>query len=97
MAHSIPWMNRSEFEKQSTYLFGLYSRIERDFLELFDFIPLREDYLCIESSWLADYILRVTPLLSKAFRLLTFGPPFKTSMAGNEELKSNKEKSEYLK
>ena len=73
------WIDQNDFNRQCDYLFGAYFRLEKDFLEYLEYVPYREDHLHVSSSRLADFILRIPPLLAISFRSLTFGERMKGS------------------
>lgn len=73
------WIDTDDFDRQCEYLLGAYSRLEKDFLEYLEYVPYKEDHLHVSSSRLADFILRIPPLLAISFRLLTFGENMKGS------------------
>ena len=73
------WLNPEDFNRQCDYLRGAYFRLEKDFLEYLEYVPYREEHLHVSSPRLADFILRIPPLLAKSFRLLTFGSKMKGS------------------
>ena len=67
------WDDKKESEKVSAYLYGAYTRLEKDFLAVLEYVPLREQHLSVSSSRFADFVLRTSPLINKTFRILTFG------------------------
>ena len=71
------WIEPADFDRQCEYLLGAYLCLEDDFLEYLEYAPYREEHLHVSSSRLADFILRITPLLSISFRALTFGGKMK--------------------
>lgn len=73
------WIDSDDFDRQCDYLFNAYFRLEKDFLEYLEYVPYREDHLHVSSSRLADFILRIPPLLTISFRYLTFGGIMKYS------------------
>lgn len=73
------WIDTDDFDRQCEYLLGAYFRLEKDFLEYLEYVPYREDHLHVSSSRLADFILRIPPLLAISFRSLTFGECMKGS------------------
>lgn len=73
MVESSPWMNHLDFQRQSSFVFSSYQRLENDILEYFEYVPLREKNLSLTSVRLADFLLRMPPILTKAFKIMTFG------------------------
>ena len=67
------WDDKKESEKVSAFLYGAYTRLEKDFLAVLEYIPLREQHLSVSSPRFADFVLRTSPLINKTFRILTFG------------------------
>jgi len=71
------WIDDDDFDRQCEYLLRAYLRLETDFLEYLDYVPCRVEHLNVSSQRLADFILRIPPLLTKSFRTLTFGGKMK--------------------
>ena len=59
------WDDKDASAKVSTYLYGAYDRLERDFLSVLNYVPLRESHLEVSSPRLADVVLRTSPLINK--------------------------------
>ena len=66
------WDNEKETKKVSNYLYGAYNRLEKDFLTVLEYVSLRETHLSVSSPRFADFVLRTSPLINKAFRVLSF-------------------------
>ena len=71
-------MTAEDSRRLTEYVSGAYKRLERDFINYLDYVPLREVHLCVSSQRLADFIIRIDPLLSTCFRLITFGDSMKS-------------------
>ena len=72
------WIPVGDHRKIKVYVYSSYKQLERDFMNYLNYVPLRKKHLCVSSSRLADFIPRISSLLSKCFRLLTFGDSMKT-------------------
>jgi len=72
------WIPVEDDRKITGYVYNAYKRLETDFMNYLNYVPLRKDHLCVSSSRLADFIPRISSLLSKCFRLITFGYSMKT-------------------
>jgi hypothetical protein len=94
----FPWMGALDFERQSAFLVKRYQRLEIDFLDYLNYVPLRNEHLEVSSWLLADYVLRITPHLATAFRLLTFGNPmFFQSKVNKRILEDDVFRKKFLK
>ncbi len=67
------WDDEKESKKVSAYLYGAYTRLEKDFLAVLEYVPLRKQHLSVSSPRFADFVLRTSSLINKTFRILTFG------------------------
>ena len=67
------WIPNEDCHRLTEYVFGAYQRLETDFINYFNYVPLRNNHLHVSSQRLADFIQRTSQLLSKLFRLITFG------------------------
>ena len=77
------WILVGDDRKIKGYVYSAYKRLERDFMNYLNYVPLRNKHLCVSSSRLADFIPRISSLLSKCFRLITFGNSMKTYCVHN--------------
>lgn len=77
------WIPAGDHRKIKAFVYSSYKRLESDFMDYLNFVPLRNEHLCVSSSRLADFIPRISSLLSKCFRLITFGNSMKTYCINN--------------
>ncbi len=70
-----------------SFLHLSFERIEQEFLDYFEYVPLEKKHLNVSSMRLADIILKIFPLIGITFRTITFGNPMKALI---EHLKFNK-------
>jgi len=71
------WIPNEDCHRLTEYVFGAYQRLETDFINYFNYVPLRNNHLHVSSQRLADFIQTTSQLLSKLFRLITFGESMK--------------------
>ena len=69
------WVNYKDNKNMTEYLNNTYNRLETDFIDYLDYVPLKEDHLEVTSQRLAELIQRISALLSKIFRIVTLGSP----------------------
>lgn len=105
LEHQNIWIPDGNHRKMKSYIYSSYKRLERDFIDYLNHVPLRNEHLFVSSSRLADFIPRISSLLSKSFRLITFGDSMNTycvynvtwSFDGNsDDLKALYEKLEII-
>lgn len=82
------FLSSEEYVNNYTFLNIAFDKIEQDFLDYFDYVPLESKHLKVSSMRLADLILRVFPLLGIAFRTITFGKPMRAHLEHLEFEKS---------
>lgn len=70
--HEI-WMEKEEYERRFDYLLYAFDSIEAEVFKSFDINPLRKENLDVSSMFYADISIRMYPLLTIGFNLLTFG------------------------
>lgn len=75
MVEKIVWMNDKDSKNITEYLNNAYNRLETDFVDYLEYVPLKEDHLKVTSQRLADFIQRISALLSKSLRIVTLGSP----------------------
>ena len=71
------WLPDDEFDKKITFLKEILSDIEDGFLIYSRYVPFREENKQISSIKFAEYILRIYPLLTIAFRTLLLARPMR--------------------
>ena len=70
--HEI-WLEKEEYERRFDYLLYAFDSIEAEVFKSFDINPLRKENLKVTSMFYADVSIRLYPLLTIGFNLLTFG------------------------
>ena len=87
MAEYSFFIEQIEYVNNYSFLHLSFERIEQEFLEYFEYVPLEEKHLHVSSMRLADLILKIFPLIGIAYRTITFGTPMKSLI---KHLKFNK-------
>ena len=83
------WLSDDVFDRKVDYLAYSFHRIDAELFSAFHLLPFREQNLDVSSMFFADICLRLYPLLTIGFNILTFGNLMKEQvihwMKSNEE------------
>lgn len=71
------WLDEEIFENRTEFYFNAVNRQENEFLNYLEYVPLRTVNLAVSSQRLADFMLRIFPLLTIGFNVITFGKGMK--------------------
>lgn len=71
------WLDKDTFENRTEYFFNAVNRLETEFINYLEYVPLRTENLKVSSQRLADFMLRIFPLMTIGFNIITFGDGMK--------------------